>query len=237
MSKDHVVLICGESKSGKSASMRNLKNVLVANCEAGKSLPFKADNFKNLTITNPKQMEQFFNHYSDSDEYDLAVVDGMNYLFDMYESIFILPAADSRGEWGGYKEYIKNMMQQDVAALTKPIVFLAHAYSLYNETAMVMETSVPVSGATKKNGIESYFTSVIMAKKLPISALEGYENDLLIITDRERKLEYKHVFQTMVTVDTVNTRISTPMGMFTDEETYIDNDIAVLLKRMDEYYA
>jgi hypothetical protein len=76
-----------------------------------------------------------------------------------------------------------------------------------------------------------------MAKKLPISALEGYENDLLIITDRERKLEYKHVFQTMVTVDTVNTRISTPMGMFSDEETYIDNDIAVLLKRMDEYYA
>ena len=41
----------------------------------------------------------------------------------------------------------------------------------------------------------------------------------------------------MITADTVNTRISTPMGMFSDAETFIDNDVALLLQRMNEYYA
>lgn len=76
-----------------------------------------------------------------------------------------------------------------------------------------------------------------MAKKVKLVDLEEYKNDLLNITDRDKKVGYKHVFQTMVTADTVNTRISTPMGMFSDAETYIDNDVAILLQRMNEYYA
>ena len=76
-----------------------------------------------------------------------------------------------------------------------------------------------------------------MAKKVKVTDLEEYKNDLLNITERDKKVGYKHVFQTMVTSDTVNTRISTPMGMFSDNETYIDNDVALLLQRMNEYYA
>lgn len=237
MFNKHVALICGSSKAGKSTSLRNLKNVLYANCEAGKQLPFKANNFKEIIITDPLQMTEFLTHYEDTDGYSMAVIDGLNYLMNMYESNHVRNSANTMSAWGDYAEYFKELMQQQVAALTKPIIFTAHVETIYNESSMEMETKVPVKGSTKSIGVESFFTTVVMAKKVKIADLEEYKNDLLNITDRDKKVGYKHVFQTMVTADTVNTRISTPMGMFSDAETYIDNDVALLLQRMNEYYA
>ena len=237
MFNKHVALICGSSKAGKSTSLRNLKNVLYANCEAGKQLTFKPDNFKEIIITDPLQMTEFLTHYEDTDGYSMAVIDGLNYLMNMYESNHVRNSANSMAAWGDYAEYFKELMQQQVAALTKPIIFTAHVETIYNESSMEMETKVPIKGSTKSIGAESYFTTVIMAKKVKIADLEEYKNDLLNISERDKKVGYKHVFQTMITADTVNTRISTPMGMFSDEETYIDNDVALLLQRMNEYYA
>lgn len=167
----------------------------------------------------------------------MSVIDGLNYLMNMYESLHVRNSVNSMAAWGDYAEYFKELMQQQVAALTKPLLFTAHVESIYNESSMEMEVKVPVKGSTKSIGIESFFTTVIMAKKVKITDLEGYENDLLNISERDKKVGYKHVFQTMITADTVNTRISTPMGMFSDSETYIDNDVALLLQRMNEYYA
>lgn len=237
MFNKHVALICGASKAGKSTSLRNLENVLYANCEAGKQLPFKANNFKEIIITDPLQMTEFLSHYEDTDGYSMAVIDGLNYLMNMYESNHVRNSANTMSAWGDYAEYFKELMQQQVAALTKPIIFTAHVETIYNESSMEMETKVPVKGSTKSIGIESFFTTVVMAKKVKIADLEEYKNGLLNITDRDKKVGYKHVFQTMVTADTVNTRISTPMGMFSDSETYIDNDVSLLLQRMNEYYA
>lgn len=237
MFNKHVALICGASKAGKSTSLRNLENVLYANCEAGKQLPFKANNFKEIIITDPLQMTEFLTHYEDTDGYSMAVIDGLNYLMNMYESNHVRNSANTMSAWGDYAEYFKELMQQQVAALTKPIIFTAHVETIYNESSMEMETKVPVKGSTKSIGIESFFTTVVMAKKVKIADLEEYKNGLLNITDRDKKVGYKHVFQTMVTADTVNTRISTPMGMFSDSETYIDNDVSLLLQRMNEYYA
>lgn len=182
-------------------------------------------------------MIEFLSHYEDTDGYGMSVIDGLNYLMNMFESLHVRNSANTMSSWGDYAEYFKDLMQQQVAALTKPIVFTAHVETIYNESSMEMETKVPVKGSTKSIGIESFFTTVVMAKKVKLTDLEEYKNDLLNITDRDKKVGYKHVFQTMVTADTVNTRISTPMGMFSDAETYIDNDVALLLQRMNEYYA
>ena len=46
---DHLVLISGKSATGKSMCLRNLSNVLYLNCEAGKKLPFKPNNFKEVS--------------------------------------------------------------------------------------------------------------------------------------------------------------------------------------------
>ena len=52
---DHLVLLCGKSATGKSASLMGMdkpEGVMYLNCEAGKKLPFKAK-FKQFTITDP----------------------------------------------------------------------------------------------------------------------------------------------------------------------------------------
>jgi hypothetical protein len=66
--------------------------------------------------------------------------------------------------------------------------------------------------------------------------LEKFSNGMLDITEDEKELKYKHVFQTRPTATTVGERIRSPMGMFTREQTYIDNDCQSLLDHLNQYY-
>jgi len=99
-----------------------------------------------------------------------------------------------------------------------------------------METKVPVKGALKNNGIESYFSTVLAAKRMPIKKLVDYNNDMLNITEDEEIDGFKYVFQTKLTKDTINERIRAPIGMFKRNETYIDNDVQVVLDHFKTYY-
>lgn len=234
---DHLILISGESATGKSVSLMNLENALYCNCESGKKLPFKAKNFKEVIITDPLQIYEAFDWAETQEDIEYIVIDGLNYLMDMFESVHVLTSANKMTAWGDYAQFFKKVMQQYVAKSTKRVIFTAHTRTILNETAMVMETKVPIKGALANQGVESYFSTIVSTKKVQIKDLEGYENDLLHITDRDKKLGYKHVFQTLPTAETVNEKMRSPMGMFEDKETFIDNDASQLFKRLEEYYA
>jgi nitrate reductase alpha subunit len=118
----------------------------------------------------------------------------------------------------------------------KLLLVLAHTLATYNEDQLAMEVKVPVKGSLKNNGIESFFTSVISTKKVPLKKLEGYGSDMLHITDEEEMLGFKYCFQTKLTKETVNERMRSPMGMFTTAETFTDNDIQVVLDHLHNYY-
>jgi len=240
---DHLILLGGKSAGGKSASLRNLRNperVLYLNCESGKKLPFQAK-FKQITITNPEQVYEAFTFTSPGnpghDKYDVIIIDTLTYLLDMYESIFVFNSVNTQKAWGDFAQYFKNLMQQFVAKSDKKVVFLAHTLGDYNENEMQMETKVPVKGALKNNGIESYFSIVISAKKMPVTRLQDYSSSLLTITPEEEALGFKHVFQTKLTKDTVGERLRGPMGLFATQETFTDNDLQLILDRLDTYYA
>ena len=237
----HTILICGESATGKSSSLKGIENAVLANCEAGKLLPFKAKNIKQVTITNPIQIHEVFAWAEQPEQahIEYIIIDGLNFLMDMYESLFVLPKAGTKEgmtSWGSYAQFFKNLMQQHVAASTKKVIFTAHTRTILNETAMVMETKVPIKGSLANQGVEAYFTTIVSTKKMPIEELEGYENDMLHISPRDRVLGYKHVFQTLPTVKTIMEKMRSPMDLFADEETFIDNDAKQLLERLDEYY-
>ena len=83
---------------------------------------------------------------------------------------------------------------------------------------------------------EAYFSTIVAAKKLPLKDLEGYSSDLLHITEEEKDLGFKYIFQTRITKNTTGERIRSPMGLFTKEQTYMDNDCQVLLDHLTEYY-
>lgn len=236
---DHLVLLCGKSATGKSASLMGLadpEGVMYLNCEAGKKLPFRSK-FKQYTITDPLQVNEAFDAAETKPEIHTIVVDSLTYLLDMYESTYVIPSTNGMQAWGQFSQYYKTLMQQYVARSTKRIIFTAHTSDNLNESEMLMETKVPVKGSLKNNGIESYFTVVIASKKVQLKALKDMNSPLLVITPEEEILGFKYVFQTKITKETVNERLRGPLGLFSTKETFIDNDIQKVLTRLEEYYA
>ena len=235
---DHLVLLGGKSATGKSASLMQIKNpegVMYLNCEAGKRLPFKSK-FKEFTITDPLQINEAFDAAETMPEVHTIVVDSLTYLLDMYESVYVLNSPNTMQAWGQFAQYFKTLMQQYVAKSTKNVVFIAHTLDNVNEAEMIMETKVPVKGALKNNGIESYFSVVIASKKVPLKTLKDYKSALLNITPEEEALGYKYVFQTRLTKETVNERLRGPLGLFDTQETYTDNNMQMIFDRLQDYY-
>ena len=155
---DHLVLLCGKSATGKSASLMGLEKpegVMYLNCEAGKKLPFRAK-FKQFTITDPLQVYEAFEAAETMPDTHTIVVDTLTYLMDMYESIYVYNSANTQKAWGDFAQYYKALMQNYVAKSTKNVIFLAHTADALNEGEMVMETKVPVKGAIKNNGINQF---------------------------------------------------------------------------------
>lgn len=236
---DHLVLLCGKSATGKSASLMNIEKpegVMYLNCEAGKRLPFKAK-FKQYTITDPLQVFEAFEAAEGMPEVHTIVVDSLTYLLDMYESVYVLNAANTMKAWGDFSQYFKTLMQNYVAKSTKSVIFTAHTLDTLNESEMVMETKVPVKGALKNNGLESYFSVVLASKKVPLKTLKDYKSDLLTVTPEEESLGFKYVFQCKLTKDTVNERLRGPLGLFDTKETFIDNNMQLVINRLREYYS
>lgn len=235
---DQLVLVVGYSATGKSASLRNIKNQdrwLYLNTEAGKRLPFR-NRFKTFAIDDPLQVHEAFDHGTASDDVDGIIVDSLTFLMDMYETQYVIHSANTMKAWGEFAQFFKVLMQEKVTRFRKPAVFTAHVLDVLDEKNMEMKTSVPVKGSLKNNGIEAYFSTVVAAKKIAIKDLEKYGSNLLTISDEERELGYKHVFQTRPTKGTVGERIRSPMGMFTKEQTYMDNDVQLLINHLNEYY-
>lgn len=235
---DQLVLICGLSGSGKSASFRNIRNQenwLYLNTEAGKRLPFK-NSFESYKITEPEQVLEAFDVAQNEPRYEGIVVDSLTFLMDLYESTRVLTAANMMKSWSNYNQYFKELMQQKVAYLNKPVLFTAHVQDILDEKTMEMKTQVPVKGALKGTGAEAYFSTIVYAKKVSIKELENFENELLNITDEEREVGFKHVFQTRITAKTTGEKIRSPMGLFDKSMTYIDNDSQLLLDYLTEYY-
>ena len=236
---DHLVLICGKSATGKTASLMGLKNpegVMYLNCESGKRTPFKAA-FKQYTISDPLQVYEAFSAAEDMPNIHTIVVDSLSMLMEMFESVYVVGSANTMAQWGAYAQFFKNLMQQYVSKSTKRVIFTAHTADSLNEADMVMETKVPVKGSLKGVSLEAYFSVIVYAKKISSKALKDFKNTLLALTPEEESLGFKHVYQCRLTKETVNERIRGPMGMFSQQETYMDNDAQKLLDRLETYYA
>ena len=235
-----LIAVVGYSSTGKSASLRNIKNQdrwVYLNCESGKRLPFK-NKFNRITITDPMEIHAYFQEAIDNrNDVDGIIVDSLTFLMEMYESQYVLRAANTMKAWGDYQQYFKTLMQELVPQFGKPVIFTAHAKDETDEKTLDTRTFIPVKGALKGVGIEAYFSCIVSCKRLPLKDLKDYTNDLLPITPDDEIQGYKHVFQTQLTKKTVGERIRGPMGLFTRAQTYIDNDCQLVLDKLHEFYA
>lgn len=237
---DQLVLVCGYSSAGKSASLkdiRNQENWLYLNTEAGKRLPFK-NKFRDMRITDPYQVHEAFD-YATNDDPEIAgvIVDSMTFLMDMFESQYVLTSANTMKSWGDFAQFFKRLMQEKVTTFGKPVIITAHIKDDLDEKNMEMKTSVPIKGSLKGNGVEAYFSTVVYAKRMALKDLKDYKSNLLNITEEDEILGYKYVFQTRPTKATIGERIRSPMGLFTREQTFMDNNVQILLDHLTEFYS
>jgi hypothetical protein len=238
---DQMFLIGGLSGKGKSASLRNIRNQprwVYFNAEAGKRLPFKND-FLNVRISDPYEVGGYIdNAIENPDKVDGIIIDSMTFLMDMFENMYIRNATNTQKAWGDFSAYFKDLMQVRLVRFGKPVIVIAHVLENYedNNGVLTLKKNVPIKGALKNNGVEAYFSTVVEATTLNLKDLEGYSSDLLSITEDEEELGFKYVFQTRLTKQTVGTRIRSPMGMFSKNETYIDNDAQKVLDRLHNFY-
>lgn len=237
------VLICGESGAGKSASLRNIRGqegVIYINCEGGKPLPFK-NKFQHIVIDDPKEIFGLIDKINADPKkrYHTIVIDTISFMMNRYESVHVIGSANTMTAWGDYGQFFPKLIYEYIAKSNAFVIMLGHLEAILDEASGKYKYNVPVKGALAKNGLEAYLTTVVVCKKLSIKDIEkdAEEGKLLKITERDRNLGYKHVFQTRTVKATVGDRIRSPFDLFKDEETYIDNDAQVLIDQIVGYYA
>lgn len=236
---DQLILICGYSGSGKSYSLKNIRNQdkwLYLNTEAGKKLPFK-NQFKNIRIVDPKEVLSYFDAaIAAGDKSEGIIIDSIDFLMNMFEAKYIKTAADTRKAWGSYQTFFEQIFQDKIIRYGKPVIIIAHVADSYDEKTLDTKTSIPVKGALKNISIEAYCSFLIYAEKMTLKDLENYKNDLLHITAKDETTGLKYCFQTQLTKTTLNKKIRGPDDLFTLDETYIDNDAQLVLDKLTEYY-
>lgn len=233
----NIVLIMGKPNTGKSTSLKNLKNqgkMVYLNTDL-KELPFAGRFLKSVEIADAKDILGYIEQIEQAPQVEGAVLDTLTFLMSMYERQYVVNAVNGQQAWGAYGNFYRDIIHA-IKAGNKDYAILAHEESLLNEQSMQMESKVPVKGSVGKTGVEADFTTILSTKQLPITKLEGIENDLLHITDEEREDGCKYVFCTRITKDTIGEKMRSAIGLWKRNELYIDNDLDQVFTRLKEYY-
>lgn len=233
----NIVLIMGKPNTGKSTSLMNLDNqdkMVYLNTDL-KELPFKSKFLKNVEVKDAMDVLAYIQDIENASQVEGAVLDTITFLMSMYERQYVTNSANTQKAWGDYATFYKEFIHA-IKAGSKDYAILAHEDTVLNEQTMQMESKIPVKGSVGKIGVEADFTTILSTKQMPIRKLEGFENDLLHITDEEREDGFKYVFCTRVTKETVGEKMRSAMGLWSRKELYIDNDLNQVFKRLKEYY-
>ncbi len=235
-----LLLIVGETRTGKSSSLMGLRDQpswYYANHEPNRSLPFK-DSFKKAVIVDPLAVIGAFNTLVADPNSTGLIIDSVTFMMEQYEKMYVSPMKDGREGWKNYHAFFTDLLQVHVPQCKRHVICLAHTTDSLDSYNNIVR-KIPIKGQLKEKGVESYFQNVIATKKMRVTELDKpeYQNPLLAITDRERRVGFKHVFQTQVTAETVAERISCPMLMWDENETFIDNNVQYVIDRLEQHYA
>jgi hypothetical protein len=237
---DNIVFLGGRSDTGKTASLRNLKNpegVLYLNFES-KNPPF-ASKFTEKKITDPYTLHTITEKLIETgtEKYHTLVIDSITACMSLFTTKYIgKDCTNKMAAWGDYKTFYDKWAKQMLPSLQQNIIVLAHITNFEDEDTLQTYTQAVVQGSLKHIGVEADFGLVANTALVPLIALKEFTNPLLKITKEEELEGFKHVIQTRKTLETKDTKIRSPMGMWDRSETYIDSDVQLLLDRIKQYY-
>ena len=242
MSKN-VVFLGGRSDTGKTASLRNLKDpegVLYLNFEA-KDLPFQSK-FVTQKVTDPYTLHEVTQSLIDkvdgSEKFHTLVVDSITACMALFSTKYIgKDCKNKMAAWGDYGSFYEKWAKQMLPQLEQDVIVIAHIDVYEVPNSLDTYTQAVVQGKLKNIGLEADFGVVANTAIVPVETLREFQNPLLTITEDDEIEKFKHVIQTRKTLDTKDTKIRSPMGMWEKNETYIDSDVQHLLDKINQYYS
>jgi|TARA_R110001632_G_scaffold60568_1_gene146751 hypothetical protein len=206
------IIVVGKSGSGKSSSLRNLnpETTAVLNTER-KQLPFKgAIKFKNVPVPDLNTFNAAFKKAVDSTEIETIVIESFTSLVEM-----IYREADVRFKgfdvWSFYNKEIDRILNMSKNT-DKHIIYLA-IDGAYDSEDGVQERFVAVDGNRWKKRVEKEFVVCLFTDN-------HYSND-----------ETSYRFRTQ---SQGKDSAKSPMEMF--DSLYIENDLAQVIEKCNEYY-
>lgn len=232
-------MICGESNTGKSTSLRNLKNrekYAYLNGDK-KDLPIGGANsfLTNKVLHNPVELLGFYDQLEASEKCEGIILDTLTF---MMKNFLRKTQEELSGfdVWNAYAEHY-NLWNDKVKASNKTHIIMAHTNTTLNTQSGNMEAKIPLKGQVGEVGAEADQTIIVTSMQMPIGKLEKYKTPLLTFSEEERLAGSKYVFSTKIIKETVGDRTRSPFGMWTMDEAFIDNDIQLVLDRIDEFYS
>lgn len=235
---NRTIMICGEPNTGKSTSLRNLKErerYAYLNCD-DKPLPIGGANafLVNQRITSATDVEAFYPQLEEADKCKGIILDSMTYMMSKFHRK-IKEEVSGFDIWNAYADfyYRWNDLVKDS---NKVHIIMAHTNTSLNEQAGAMESRIQVSGQVGKTGPEADQTLIVTSKQMSVGKLEKHVNKNLVITEQERLRGMKYVFSVQLTKETVGDRTRAPWGFWNEDEMYIDNDVQIILDRWTEFY-
>lgn len=227
----------GKPNTGKSTSLMRLRNqekMAYLNADL-KELPFRNKFAVNVEITDAYDVLNFIDEIEQEASIQGGILDTITFLMTMFERQYVTGAANGQKAWSDYGNFYRELIHR-MKSGTKDYAILAHSSTELNETSAQYETSVPIKGAVGRTGVEADFTTILSTKQIPIKKLEGFENNLLHISDEEKEDGFKFVFVTRVTKESVGEKMRSAMGLWSRQELYIDNDLNQVFDRLKKYY-
>jgi len=235
---NRIVLVMGKASSGKTASLRNLKDpegVLYLNYD-GKGLPFK-HSFKEVKVDDVAETLNYLDAVSEREDIHTVIIDTITFMMNMYETQYVVYSSNTMKAWGDYGQFYKQVLHKCKVS-GKNVIVLAHEDTAFVESEGIFDVRVPIKGAVAKIGVEADFEVILASKKVPLKKLEFLnKTPLLQPESTDEVYGFKYVFQTMIDKDTVNEKMRSPMGFWKyPEEKYINNDLQLVIDKLNEYF-
>jgi len=234
---NRTVLIAGMSNTGKSTSLRNLKDragYAYLNCD-DKALPIGGAKafLTNQRVTNPHDIVQYYTQLENTDQCKGIILDTLTHLMASYERKVVDVSDEGFGAWKDYGNFYKSINDL-IKGSNKTNIIMAHTDTQL--VGMDMISKILVKGSVGKLGVEADHSIVVTSKQMPIAQLMEFETPLLTYSAQEKATGMKYVFSTMLNKQTVGDRTRAPLDFWKTNEMYIDNDIQIVLDRFDEFY-
>lgn len=236
----NVVCVMGKPNTGKSTSLRNLKNLdkFVYFNTDNKEAPFKGKFMANVYVNRAIDVPAYIGDVEKNPDVAGAALDTITKMMEMYERQVVAPlAGTAKGQaaWGDYGNYCRDVVHR-IKTGSKDYVVFAHEDEFLNEQRGMMESRIPVKGSVGKIGLEADFSIILASVQVPLKQLEGHKNDLLTITPEEIEDGVKYVFVTRITKEYAGGKMRAPMGLWARNELYIDNDLQKVFTRLKDFY-